>query len=63
MFARILSTATARSGLAVLIIGWIVMAMATGTPAIQADLMQLSIFVAGFSLLVGGLVIMTLTER
>jgi hypothetical protein len=62
MFARILTTAKTRAGLAVLMFGWIVMAIAIGTPAIQAGMMQVSLLVAGFSLLIGGLVIMILTE-
>jgi hypothetical protein len=62
MFARILTTTKTRAGLAVLAVGWIVMAIAIGTPAIQAGIMQASLLVAGFSLLIGGLVIMILTE-
>jgi hypothetical protein len=62
MFARILTTTKTRAGLAVLMFGWIVMAIAIGTPAIQAGITQLSLLVAGFGLLIGGLVIMILTE-
>jgi len=62
MLARILATTKTRAGLAVLVVGWIVMAVAIGTPAIQAGIMQVSLLVAGFSLLIGGLVIMILTE-
>ena len=62
MFARILTTAKTRSGLAVLMVGWIVMAIAIGTPAIQAGITQVSLLVAGFSLVIGGFVIMILTE-
>jgi hypothetical protein len=62
MFASILTIAKMRAGLAVLMFGWIVMAIAIGTPAIQAGIAQVSVLVAGFSLLIGGLVIMILTE-
>ena len=62
MFARILTTAKTRAGLGVLMFGWIVMAIAIGTPAVQAGIMQVSLLVAGFSLLIGGLVMMILTE-
>jgi hypothetical protein len=51
-----------RAGLAVLIFGWIVMAIAIGTAARQAGIVQVSLLVAGFGLLIGGLVIMIVTE-
>ena len=63
MLASIFTTAKTQAGLAVLMFGWIVMAIAIGTPAIQAGIMQVSLLVVGFSLLIGGLVIMILTER
>jgi hypothetical protein len=63
MFARISNDTKTRTGLAVLVFGWSVMAIALRTPAIQADISQLSLFVAGFMLLIGGLVIMIVAER
>jgi hypothetical protein len=63
MVAGILTTTKTRASLALLLLGWIVMAIAIRTPAIQGDMPQLGMFVAGFSLLIGGLVIMIFTER
>jgi hypothetical protein len=62
MFASILTTAKMRAGLAMLMFGWIVMAIAIGTPSVQAGITHISLLVAGFTLLIGGLVIMILTE-
>jgi hypothetical protein len=63
MLARISNDTKTRAGLAVVLCGWIVMAIASRAPGIQADISQLSMLVAGFSLLMGGFVIMILTER
>jgi hypothetical protein len=63
MFARISNDTKTRAGLAVLMVGWTVMASALRTPAIQPELVPLSMLVVGFSLLIGGLVIMLLAER
>lgn len=62
MFASFLAATKQRAGLAVLLIGWIVMAVATRTQAIQSELPQLSMFVVGFALLIGALVLMIMTE-
>jgi hypothetical protein len=63
MFARISNDTKIRAGLAVVMGGWIVMAIAIRTPVLQPEIVPLSILVVGFSLLVGGLVLMMLAER
>jgi hypothetical protein len=63
MFASISSDTKTRAGLAVLMFGWIVMAIAIRTPAIQSELVALSMLIVGFSILIGGLVIMLMAER
>ena len=63
MFARISGDTKTRAGRAVLIGGWTVMASALPTPALQPELVPLSLLVVGFSVLIGGLVIMLLAER
>ena len=62
MLASIFTTAKTQAGLAVLMFGWIVMAIAIGTPAVEAGIAQASLLAAGFSLLIAGLVILIVTE-
>jgi hypothetical protein len=63
MLARISKDTKTIAGLAVVMSGWIVMAIAIRTPALQPELLPLSMLVVGFSLLIGGLVLMMLAER
>jgi hypothetical protein len=64
MIARSAKTvAKPNAGLAVSILGWIVMAFAIRHPGIQLALMDLGTLVAGFCLFVGGLLLMIWAER
>jgi hypothetical protein len=63
MFARISNDTKIRAALAVVMVGWIVMASTIRTPALQPELVPMIMLVVGFSLLIGGLVLMMLAER
>ena len=63
MQATISSAAKTNIGLAVSILGWIVMAFAIRHPGIQLALLEFGTLVAGFGLFIGGLLLMIWAER
>jgi hypothetical protein len=63
MRATISSTAKTNIGLAVSILGWIVMAFAIRHPGIELVLLDLGTLVAGFGLFIAGLLLMIWAER
>ena len=63
MRAMIASVAKTNIGLAVSILGWIVIAFAIRHPGIQLALLDRGTLVAGFGLFIGGLLMMIWAER